>query len=137
MAVIALHNCGKSYSQSFKLQKPLKVSRMYIFQAIKRYEELWWAQSGRLKSSRAEATIKTVWEQIHQNLLWKQDLVPRDEHSNLIDVEHRQGRSTQECTPPLKGTHPYSCCEGSLTDKSRAPPPVARQEQARKHTLHG
>ena len=52
---------------------------MFIYWAIKRYEELWRvedradrAQSGRLKSVRAQATIKTVREQIHRNLLWKQ-----------------------------------------------------------------
>ena len=82
MAVIALHNCGKSYSQIFKLLKPLTVSRMYIFRAIKRYEELWLvedrAQSGCLKSLRAEAAIKRVWEQIHRNLLWKQKILSRE-----------------------------------------------------------
>jgi len=30
VAVIALHNCGKSYSQIFKLLKPLKILRMFI-----------------------------------------------------------------------------------------------------------
>jgi len=82
MALIALHNCGESYSQTFKLLKPLKVSRMYIFQAIKHYEELWWdedrAQSGPLKSSRPEAAIKTVWERIHRNLPWKQNILSQE-----------------------------------------------------------
>jgi len=72
-----------------------------------------------------------------KSALETEDLVPRDEHIDQIDVEHHQGQSTRECTPPLKGIHPYSCCEGNLTDKSRAPPPVAHQEQARKHPLHG
>jgi predicted Rossmann-fold nucleotide-binding protein len=75
MAVIALHNCRKFYSQIFELLKPFKISRMFIFRAIRHYEELWWvedrAQSGCLKSLRAETTIKTVWEQIHKNPLWK------------------------------------------------------------------
>ena len=82
MAVIARHSCGKSYSQTFKLLKPLKISRMQIFQAIKCYEELWWvedrAQSGHLRSLRAEAAIKTVWEWIHRNLLWKQKILSRE-----------------------------------------------------------
>jgi hypothetical protein len=39
--VTVLHNCGKSYSQIFELLKPLKISRMFIYRAIKRYEELW------------------------------------------------------------------------------------------------
>ena len=57
-----------SYSQIFKLLKSLKISRMFIYSAIKHYKELWKvddrAQSGRLKSVGAEATIKTVWERI-------------------------------------------------------------------------
>jgi len=52
-AVIALHNCGKSYSQIFELLKQLKISRLLIYWAIKCYEELWRvedrAQSGCLK----------------------------------------------------------------------------------------
>jgi hypothetical protein len=68
VAVIALHNCGKSYSQIFKLLKRLKISRMFIHRAIKQYKELWRFQnrawSGRLKSVRAEAAIKKVQERI-------------------------------------------------------------------------
>ena len=68
VAVTALHNCGKSYSQIFELLKPLKISQMFINRAIKRYEELWRvedrAQSGRLKILRAQASIKTVRERI-------------------------------------------------------------------------
>jgi transposase len=64
VAVIALHNCGKSYSEIFKLLKPLKISRMFIYRAIKHYKELWRVEDGarsrRLKSVRAEAAIKTV-----------------------------------------------------------------------------
>jgi len=30
-----------------------------------------------------------------------------------------------ESTPPLKGTPPYSCFEGNMTDMSKASPPVA------------
>jgi hypothetical protein len=76
VAVIALHNCGKSCSKTFELFKPLEISRMCNFRAIKRYEELWRienrAQLGCLKSLKAEATIKTVWERIHRNPVWKQ-----------------------------------------------------------------
>ena len=68
VAVTALHNCGKSYSQIFKLLKRLKISRMFIHRAIKQYKELWRVQnrarSGRLKSVRAEAAIKKVQERI-------------------------------------------------------------------------
>jgi len=49
---------------------------MFIYLAIKHYKELWRVEdracSERLKSSRAEAAIKTVREQIRQNPLWKQ-----------------------------------------------------------------
>jgi len=69
VAVIALHKCGKSDSQIFKLLKPLKISRNFVYQAIKRYKEIWGvedrSQSGRLKSVRAEATNKTVRERIY------------------------------------------------------------------------
>jgi hypothetical protein len=41
VAVTALRNCGKSYSQIFELLKPLKISRMLIYRTIKRYEEIW------------------------------------------------------------------------------------------------
>jgi transposase len=69
VAVIALHKCGKSDSQIFKLLKPLKISRNFVYRAIKRYKEIWGvedrARSGSLKSVRAEAPNKTVWEGIH------------------------------------------------------------------------
>jgi hypothetical protein len=38
---IALHNCGKSYSQIFKPLKQLKILQMFIYRAIKYYKELW------------------------------------------------------------------------------------------------
>ena len=40
VAVIVLHRCRKSHSQIFELLKPLKNLRMFIYRAIKRYEEL-------------------------------------------------------------------------------------------------
>ena len=68
VAVIALHKCRKSDSQIFKLLKSLKISRNFVYWTIKRYKELRGvedrAQSGRLKSVRAEAAIKTGREQI-------------------------------------------------------------------------
>jgi hypothetical protein len=57
VAVIALHYCGKSYSQIFELLTPLKILLMFIYRSIKHSEELWRvedrAQSGSLKSTRA------------------------------------------------------------------------------------
>ena len=76
LAVIALHNCRKSHFQIFELLKPMKISRTYIYRAIKCYKELWRVEdrgrSGCLKSVRAEDTIKTIWESIFQNQIWKQ-----------------------------------------------------------------
>jgi transposase len=73
VAVIALHKCGKSDTQISKPLKPLKMSRNFVYRAIKRYKELWGvedrARSGCLKSVRAEAAIKTVRERIHRNPL--------------------------------------------------------------------
>ena len=49
MAVIALHTCGTSDYQIFKLLKQLKISRNFVCRAVKRYKELWgvedWAPS--------------------------------------------------------------------------------------------
>jgi hypothetical protein len=41
VAVIAPHNCRKSHSQIFKLLKPLKILRMFIYWAVKHYKEIW------------------------------------------------------------------------------------------------
>jgi hypothetical protein len=81
VAVIALHKCGKSDSQIFKLLKPLKISRNFTHRAIKRYKELWGAEdgdrSGRLRSVRAETAINTERELIRGNPLWKEKFVSR------------------------------------------------------------
>jgi hypothetical protein len=81
VAVIALHKCGKSDSQIFKLLKPLKIPRNFVYRAIKCYKELWGvedkARSGCLKSVRAEAAIKRVRERIRRNPLWKQKNMSR------------------------------------------------------------
>jgi len=82
VVVIALHKCGKSYSQNFRLLKPVKISRNFIYQAIKHYKELWGVEkrswSGSLKSVRAEAAIKKEREMIRQNPLWKEKIISRD-----------------------------------------------------------
>ena len=82
VAVIALHKCGKSDSQIFKLLKPLKISRNFIYRAIKCCKKLSGVEdgsrSGRLKSVRAEAAIKTVRERIRRNPLWKQKIMSRE-----------------------------------------------------------
>jgi transposase len=82
VAVIVLHKCGKSDSQIFKLLKPFKISRNFIYRAIKRYKELWGvedkAQSRSLKSVRTEAAMKAVRERIRQNPLWKQKITSQE-----------------------------------------------------------
>jgi hypothetical protein len=82
VAATALHKCRKSYSPFFELLKPWKILRMFIYRAIKRYEELWRVedrtQSGRLKSLRVKAAIKTVWEQIRRNPLWEQKFMSQE-----------------------------------------------------------
>jgi transposase len=82
VAVIALHKCERSDSKIFKLLKQLKISRNFVYRAIKRYKELWGVEdrprSGRLKSVRAEAAIKTVRERIRRNPLWKQKIMSRE-----------------------------------------------------------
>jgi transposase len=82
VAVTALHKCGKSSSQIFKFLKPLKISRNFVYRAIQHYKELWGvedrAQSGRLRSVRAEAAIKTVRERIRRDPLWKQKIMSRE-----------------------------------------------------------
>jgi len=52
---------------------------MFNYWAIKHYKELLRvedrARSGRLKSVTAKAAIKTVWERICRNPLWKQKIM--------------------------------------------------------------
>jgi hypothetical protein len=82
VAVIAIHKCRKLDSQTFEHLKALKISRNFVYRAIKRYKELWGvadrARSGRLKSVRAEAAIKTLRERIRLNPLWKQKIMSRE-----------------------------------------------------------
>jgi transposase len=93
MAVIALQKCGKSDSQILKFLKPLKISRNFVYRVSKRYKELLGvedrARSGRLKSVRAEAAIKTVRERIRRNPLWKQKVMSRE-----LNISSQSSRTT-------------------------------------------
>jgi hypothetical protein len=116
VAVIALHKCRKSESQIFELLKPVKISRKFVYRAIKRYKELWGveyrARSGRLRCVRTKATIKTVQERIHRNLLWKQNSLSQElnvlpqstSHLNGDDLHMRAYRRSKRhlLTPALK-----------------------------------
>jgi len=118
VAVIALHNCGKSYSQILKLLKPLKISRMFIYLAIKLYEDLWRvedrARSERLKSLRVQDDIKTVRQRIRRNPLWERKIMSREQNistqsmSRLIrDGQHMRAHLLSKghtLTPALKAT---------------------------------
>ena len=145
VAVIALHKCGESDSKIFKLLKPLKISRNFVYLKIKRYKELWSvedrARSGRLKSLRADASIKTdmicFQSGFRRILSGNRRSCPESWTCLPNQVVSLQGRSTHDSEPPLKGTPPYSCSEGDPMDKSRVSPPVARRERVRKHPLHG
>jgi hypothetical protein len=78
VAVIALHKCRISHSQIFELLKIIENS-VNVCWAIKHYKELWRvedrAQTGRLRSVRTEAPIRTVQERICQNPLQKQKIM--------------------------------------------------------------
>jgi hypothetical protein len=82
VAVIALHNCGKSHSKIFELLKHMKSLWMIVYWANKRYKELWRvedrARPGRPRSVRNEAAIKTVWERIHRNPIPKQKITSQE-----------------------------------------------------------
>ena len=62
--VTDLQKCGKWDSQIFKLLKTLKISRNFVYLAIRRYKGLWGVEDrvrlGRPKSVRAEGAIKIV-----------------------------------------------------------------------------
>jgi len=95
VAVIALHKYGKSDSQIFKLLKPLKISRNFVYRLIKRFKRFWdvedRAQSGRLKRVRAEAAIKTVRDRIRRNPLWKQKIVSRELNISTQSIRASSG----------------------------------------------
>jgi hypothetical protein len=69
---------------------------MFIYPAIKHYKELWrvedGARSGLMKSVRAEAAIKTVWERIHRNPLWKQKIMSQER--NILNQSSRASSGT-------------------------------------------
>jgi len=52
---------------------------MFIYLAIKYYKEIWRVEDRArlecLKSVKVEATIKTAWQWIPQNPLWKQKIM--------------------------------------------------------------
>jgi hypothetical protein len=66
----------KNRFSKFQTLETIENFAKFYMSAIKRYKKLWGvkdrAQSGRLKSVRAETAIKTVGERIGRNQLWKQ-----------------------------------------------------------------
>lgn len=82
IAVIALHKCNKSATEIFNLLKPLKISKKFIYRAVKRYLEVSSvddkARSGRPRTSRNSAVVKAVREKIRRNPLRKQKIMARE-----------------------------------------------------------
>jgi hypothetical protein len=78
VAVIAPSQLRKFPFSNFQTLKTIE-NFVFIYRTIKHCKELWRVEdrvhSGRLKSVRAEAAIKTVWEQIREKSLWKQNIV--------------------------------------------------------------
>ena len=126
VAVIALHNCGKSYSQIFKLLKQLKISRLFIYRAIKCYEDLWRVEDGSVRTPEkfegSSCYQSNAGVDLPKSTLETEDHVLSAEHIDPINVATYQGRSTHESALPLKRTHPCSCFEGDPKGKSRAFP---------------
>jgi hypothetical protein len=139
VTVIALNKCGKSDSQIFKLLKPLKFLRNFIYWAVNRHKELRSVEdsawSGHPRCVRTKAAIKTVQERIHQNLLRKQKSLSQE--LNMSPQLPHQGRATRKSLPAVEGTPPYFRREGGPTDKNRTSPPMARQEWTLKRPFHG
>lgn len=88
VAVIALHKCGKSPSDIFNLLKPLNISRMFVYRAIKRYDELLGTEdrgrSGRPRTVRTPSVVKAVRERIRRNPLRIQKIMSRE-----LDISRR------------------------------------------------
>jgi len=94
----------------------LKISRNFVYRAIKRYKELWGVEDkawpGRPRYVRIKEAIKTVREWIRRNLLWKQkslsrelNLLPRSKSHLIRDNLHMRAywRSKGHfLTPALK-----------------------------------
>ena len=78
---------------------------MFIYLAIKHYKELWIvedrARSGRLKSVRTEATIKTVRRQISRNPLWKEKIMSRK-----LNILTQSSRASSETIHTWQRTSP-------------------------------
>lgn len=82
IAVIALHKCGKSANEIFKLLKPLKITQRFVFRAIRRFDETQSfcdrERSGRPRDIRTPAAIKAVESRIRRNPLRKQQIMARE-----------------------------------------------------------
>ncbi|KAJ8962938.1 hypothetical protein NQ314_005655 [Rhamnusium bicolor] len=81
IAVIALFKCGKSQSEIFEVLKPLPISRMFVYRAIKRYDELSGIQdrerSGRPRTVRTP-NVKAVRKRLRRNPLRKEKILSRE-----------------------------------------------------------
>lgn len=82
VAVIALHKCGFEKSAIFKTLQPLGISRMFVYRAVKLFEETGGIddrpRSGRPRTVRTPQAIKAVEARIRRNPLRKQKIMSRE-----------------------------------------------------------
>jgi len=141
VAVNALHNCRKSHSQIFRLRNHWKFCECASIRQLNIIRN-----SGGLKTGLSQDAWN-VWglkplskqyvsafTEIHSG---NRRSCPESWTYRPNQVVPYEGQSTHESAPHLKGTPPYFCFEGDPMDKSRMSPPMARQERAQKHPLHG
>lgn len=82
VAVIALHRVGKEPSEIFNTLKKLKISRMFVYRTIKRYNDTKSVSDrprpGRPRSARTPKLINAVRQRIRRNPVRKQKVMARE-----------------------------------------------------------
>lgn len=82
IAVVALHKCGFEKSDIFKTLKPLGISRMFVYRAVKLFIETGGvddrSRPGRPRSIRTPEVINAVKARIRRNPLRKQKIMARE-----------------------------------------------------------
>lgn len=82
ITVVGLYKCGKTASEIFELLKPLKITRMFVYRTINRFNKentiTDRQRSGRPRTVRTSAVIKAVRERIRRNPLRKQKIMARE-----------------------------------------------------------
>lgn len=82
IAVVALYKCGYQKSDIFKTLKPLGISRMFVYRAVKLFDETGGvddrSRSGRPRTVRTPEVINAVKARIRRNPLRKQKIMARE-----------------------------------------------------------